>query len=159
MLWLAPVFTLLDRPTGESTVGVEDSYVEYGHMSFTGSGMRGEAHAEVVDPGTGLGGYLRAPFAHLFDNGYGYSGTAFDDIELGGVLRLAGRHGFEVVMHAGAAVSTAGEDADHPRSHTRSGRAPRTSCSRCLTGTPRGLASRRAGHPDTSSRARTWASM
>ena len=82
-------------------------------------GERGEAHVEVVDPGTGLGGYVRVPYTHYWGTAmYDASASAFGDIDLGGVLRVRTSYDIDIVLHAGFTLPTAPQSENEPNVFT-----------------------------------------
>lgn len=108
----SPGFVAIDRLDASSRAGIDLTYLGPHDDNFTErlSLFRATAHARYVDKASGLGGYVRMPFAYASTS----EGTTtdFGDIEVGGIfapkLRLPS---VGVVLHAGVTLPT-GESGD-----------------------------------------------
>jgi hypothetical protein len=104
----APGFVVIDQLDASSAAALQLSYFTFpSEFRDAPTLLRFAAHARYVDPGTGLGGYVRLPFAYASSIGGGNSMTDVGDIEIGGVFsprRIA--DGFGVILRAGITLPT-----------------------------------------------------
>lgn len=101
-------FVVIDQLDGSSAAGLQISYFTLpSEVRDAPTLLRIAAHARYVDPGTGLGAYVRVPFAYASSTGDTDSITDVGDIELGGMFasrQNAG--GLGVLLRAGVTLPT-----------------------------------------------------
>jgi hypothetical protein len=107
----APGFVTLDRGDARSIVGLDISYMFYGNTAGASiTPMFFDAHAQYVDPGLGLGGYVELPVGYFDASGDGpsTSGTGLGDLEVGALyVTPTVAPGLRIVLRAGLTLPTA----------------------------------------------------
>lgn len=100
----APGFVNLDRQDAASRAGGDVTYLALDSESDV-TLLRIDLHGHYVDPKTGFGGYAQVPIATYF--GDGESGSAFGNLEIGGIFvpKLKSPE-VGVVLHAGITLPT-----------------------------------------------------
>src|SRR5215510_1781358 len=104
----SPGFVAIDRFDATSRVGLDIMYLGPHNDIFTDRAIpfRITAHARYVDPASGLGGYVRMPFAFMSTTD-SPTITDFGDLELGGIFApKLGVPGLGMVLHAGVTLPT-----------------------------------------------------
>lgn len=111
----SPGFVAIDRLDATSRAGIDVTYLGPHNDIFTDKAIlfRVAAQARYVDPASGLGGYVRMPFA--FASTTSSSITDLGDVELGGIFAPKfGVPGLGIVLHAGVTLPT-GESGENER--------------------------------------------
>ena len=110
----AAQFAAMDRQDVGTDVNVSFDYLFVNHDRVPGTtGFRFDLYGQVVDPGSGFGGYLQLPITHAsFDvNTPPFvirgSATGIGDLELGAIYLVRSRRpDTSFVLHAGLALPT-----------------------------------------------------
>ncbi|HEX3765168.1 MAG TPA: hypothetical protein VHW23_41010 [Kofleriaceae bacterium] len=101
-------FVVIDQADASDAAGLQLSYFNLNTSSPDAPTLfRAAAHARFVDPATGLGAYVRLPFAFATGTGNTSSVTDLGDLEVGGIFApRPGDSPVGVILRAGVTLPT-----------------------------------------------------